>query len=90
LNSIRRRHHHCSENEGEQNICVVKLKYALYVSVHQGQGLDGAHPDKVRATLYTIGYDENLLSKQGNKVLDDDDNRLPLPLCSSSLSIRER
>jgi hypothetical protein len=77
LNSIRRRHRHCSENEGEQNFCVVKLKYALYVSVHGGQGLDGAHPDKVRATLYTIGCDENSISKQGNKLLgdDDDDNR---------------
>jgi hypothetical protein len=43
--------------------------------VHGGQGLDGAHPDKVRATLYTIGCDEQAIStKQGNTSLDGDDN----------------
>lgn len=52
----------------------VRLKYALYVSVHGGKGLDGANPDKVMATLYTVGCDEQLQQqpKQGNKY--DNDN----------------
>mmetsp|Transcript_6653 Transcript_6653/g.9658 ORF Transcript_6653/g.9658 Transcript_6653/m.9658 type:complete len:603 (-) Transcript_6653:77-1885(-) len=48
--------------------CSVQLKYALFVSVHGGKGLDGADQDAVVATLYTVGCDEQ---QQQSKVNDD-------------------
>lgn len=37
----------------------IKLRYALFVSLHGGMGLDTANPDKDTATLYSINADDS-------------------------------